>query len=175
MDHSLSDMQMAELRCIQVAKGGIKYELMLSLQSSESSSSFSSSYPKTISSTSELGKRKHHLESKSSESNMEASKHRNLGSGDMKGMRPKSAGCINSWKRNSENVDRKLTLREAEELEKWLENVMDKLQSMEKQLKIQDSLINEMQNIAENLGAAFKNMVKSQTNFQNRNKPLVDI
>ncbi|GBN19646.1 hypothetical protein AVEN_200861-1, partial [Araneus ventricosus] len=62
MERSLSEMKISDLRCIQVTKGGLKYELMLAAQSTKTSSSCNSMHPKATASASELGKRRHFLE-----------------------------------------------------------------------------------------------------------------
>ncbi|GBO43536.1 hypothetical protein AVEN_203843-1 [Araneus ventricosus] len=52
---------------------------------------------------------------------------------------------------------------------------MAELQCLEKELKVQESLINEMQRIAVNLDEEFKNMDVSKTNLHNKKEPLLGL
>ncbi|GFS84928.1 hypothetical protein NPIL_574941, partial [Nephila pilipes] len=77
-------MQIADLRCIQVSKGGIKYELMLSLQSTLDSNQAKSKFLNRTTLTSDLDRNRKAVECRSCNLNAKLMRPRTSCGGDMK-------------------------------------------------------------------------------------------
>ncbi|GFX94303.1 hypothetical protein TNCV_4293481 [Trichonephila clavipes] len=84
MGRFLNDMQIADLRCIQVNKGGMKYELLLSFQSALDSNQVKSKCPNRTASMCDLDQNKEAMETRSSDSKVKLIRPRTSCAVDMK-------------------------------------------------------------------------------------------
>ncbi|GFY51035.1 hypothetical protein TNIN_442071 [Trichonephila inaurata madagascariensis] len=84
MGRFLNDMQIADLRCIQVNKGGMKYELLLSFQSALDSNQAKSKCPNRTASMCDLDRNKEAMETRPSDSKVKLMRPRTSCGADVK-------------------------------------------------------------------------------------------
>ncbi|GIY60789.1 hypothetical protein CDAR_22261 [Caerostris darwini] len=148
MGRTLKDMQIAGLKSVKIKRGGMKYELVLALRSALDSSPNPS--------VSDLERRRAYMESESTPSKARQRRHERCFEDSNKTMSP-----IRSIKKKSPKSSTKKpqqgSIEKAIKMKKALEDLLGNLQSIEEQLKFQESLINEMKFLADNLKDGFRN------------------
>ncbi|GFR06436.1 hypothetical protein TNCT_136331 [Trichonephila clavata] len=156
MGRFLNDMQIADLRCIQVNKGGMKYELMLSFQSTLDSNQVKSKCPNRTASMCDLDRNKEAMEIRSSESKVKLMRPRTSCGVDVKKKVVRNSKALEM--KNTKSVapnDKIFTM--ATQMTHVLENLSENLRSVEEQLKSQETLIYKMRLLTDNLADSLRN------------------